>query len=122
MQKIVPDHKTLQSRTKWRFRGQERPDFAEVPRPGQRSVWEFPRPPRIVPVSAPLKVDQEGRPVAQTRRGFAVEETAGAPTYYFPPDDVDQSMLRRTGRSYHCEWKGVSDEVSVGPVVPRAGC
>ncbi len=33
-------------------------------------------------------------------------ETAGAPVYYFPPEDVRTDLLRPSGRRTHCEWKG----------------
>ena len=36
-------------RTGWQFTGQERPPFAVPPKAGQESVWDYPRPPRIVP-------------------------------------------------------------------------
>ena len=31
----------------WGYRGQSRPEFAEPPGPGQESVWDYPRPPRL---------------------------------------------------------------------------
>ena len=33
----------------WRFTGADRPPFADAPAPGQESVWDYPRPPRLVP-------------------------------------------------------------------------
>ena len=33
------------ARSQWRYFGQERPPFAQAPAPGQRSVWDLPRPP-----------------------------------------------------------------------------
>jgi uncharacterized protein (DUF427 family) len=35
-----------------------------------------------------------------------VLETAGAPVYYIPMDDVDASRLVDAGRTTVCEWKG----------------
>ena len=32
----------------WEYCGQKRPDFAITPGAGQESVWDYPRPPRIV--------------------------------------------------------------------------
>ena len=36
------------ARAQWRWRGEDRPPFANVPGPGQVSVWDFPRPPELV--------------------------------------------------------------------------
>ena len=32
----------------WQYIGQQRPDFADEPKPGEESVWDYPRPPAIV--------------------------------------------------------------------------
>jgi len=37
------------NRAQWKYRGQERPPFALAPQPGQESVWDYPRPPRLAP-------------------------------------------------------------------------
>jgi uncharacterized protein (DUF427 family) len=47
-----------------------------------------------------------GEVIARTPRGKRVVETAGAPVYYFPPDDVRLDLLEETGRTSFCEWKG----------------
>lgn len=109
---IQPTPQVEQARRKWRYTGAERPPFAESPAPGQESVWDFPRPPRIEPVAAPLRVVLGDVELARTTRGLRVLETAGAPTFYFPPEDVNTDSLHRTGRTYHCEWKGLSDELA----------
>lgn len=49
-----------------------------------------------------------GRDLANTVGGFRVLETSHPPVYYFPPDDVDLSMLRETTRATYCEWKGTA--------------
>lgn len=76
------------------------------PGPGQESVWDYPRPPRLEPVPERIRVTIGGRTVADTTRAVRALETAGAPVYYVPPEDVDLSRLRATGRSTVCEWKG----------------
>ncbi|MEL7028993.1 MAG: DUF427 domain-containing protein, partial [Pseudomonadota bacterium] len=79
------------------------------PKPGQTSVWDFPRPPAVQSVPQPLKVVQAGVTVAETTRGFRIAETAGAPAYYFPPEDVRMDLLRPSGDGTSiCEWKGAA--------------
>ena len=46
--------------------------------------------------------------LARTDRGRRVVETAGAPVYYFPPEDVRLDLLEETGRTSFCEWKGLA--------------
>lgn len=94
------------ARAHWRYRGEERPPWAETPGPDQESVWDYPRPPRVEPITARLVVYFANSVVGDTRRAFRVLETASAPTYYFPPDDVDRSGWRPTDRRTICEWKG----------------
>ncbi len=79
-----------------------------APGPGQESVWDYPRPPRVEAVPERLRVVVDGEVLADTSRGLRVLETAGAPVYYFPPEDVRLERLTETGRSTVCEWKGVA--------------
>jgi uncharacterized protein (DUF427 family) len=74
--------------------------------PGQEWVWDYPRPPRVESVPERLRVVVDGKVVAETTRGVRVLETAGAPVYYFPPDDVRMDLLRTSPHSTFCEWKG----------------
>jgi uncharacterized protein (DUF427 family) len=89
------------------------------PGPGQESVWDFPRPPRVEPVAERLTVVVGGRTVADTVRGLRVLETSQAPAYYFPPDDVDESLVRPSRTRTFCEWKGRASYRDL--VVPRDG-
>jgi uncharacterized protein (DUF427 family) len=76
------------------------------PGPGQESVWDYPRPPRLEAVDRRLRVVFNGVTVADTRRGWRVLETSHPPVYYFPPDDVAREHLRDAAGSSFCEWKG----------------
>lgn len=79
------------------------------PGPGQESVWDYPRPPRLEPVPETLRVIFAGEEVARTTRGYRVLETSHPPVYYFPPDDVVADYVRRHERpASHCEWKGAA--------------
>ena len=83
------------------------------PGPGQESVWDYPRPPRVEPVPERLRVVVAGITIADTTRGFRVLETAGAPVYYFPREDVRMDLFVASPRETHCEWKGGASYHSV---------
>ncbi|NQZ98577.1 MAG: DUF427 domain-containing protein [Myxococcales bacterium] len=100
-------------RSKWRFNGSARPPHAEAPGPGQESVWDYPRPPRVEPVSAQLVVEFAGATLADTRRALRVVETSSPPVYYLPPSDVALDRLETCDRHTFCEWKGVAEHLSV---------
>ena len=77
------------------------------PGPGQESVWDYPRPPRLEDVSKRLQVVFNGTIIADTQHGKRVVETAGAPVYYFPPEDVMMAFLTAVPKYQTlCEWKG----------------
>ena len=78
-----------------------RPSASEraVPGPGQESVWDYPRPPRVEAVPERLRVVVDGEVVAETTRGFRVLETAGAPVYYIPEADIRHGPPRREHRT-----------------------
>ena len=76
------------------------------PGPGQESVWDYPRPPRLEPTPKHIHVIFEGETVASTRRALRVLETSHPPVYYIPPEDVRMELLTRTTRHSFCEFKG----------------
>ena len=78
------------------------------PGPGQRSVWDFPRPPALEVVQAPLRVVFAGEVIAETTGGHRVCETSHAPAYYFPTADVRFDLLTAAPGASYCEWKGVA--------------
>lgn len=76
--------------------------------PGQESVWDYPRPPRLERVSDKLCVTFAGETIAETTQGYRVLETSHPPVYYFPPIDVRCSLLiAQSGHSF-CEFKGTA--------------
>jgi len=107
------------ARSHWRYRGGSRPAFATEPKQGQSSVWDFPRPPVIEDVPVTMTVRFKTQIIAETQRGRRVLETAGAPTYYFPPEDVFAPMTAEASRSV-CEWKGLAESLSL-PGAANAG-
>ncbi|MDA0272250.1 MAG: DUF427 domain-containing protein [Proteobacteria bacterium] len=107
------------ARSHWQFRGQARPPFAAEPKEGESSVWDFPRPPVIEDVPITMIVRVKDQVIAKTDRGRRVLETAGAPTYYFPPEDVLVPVTADGSRSMS-EWKGVAESLSITGVASVA--
>jgi uncharacterized protein (DUF427 family) len=83
-----------------------------IPDPGQESVWDYPRPPRVEAVAERLRVVVAAEVLADTVAGFRVLETAGAPVYYFPRADVRMDRLNGSARTSFCEWKGPASYVT----------
>jgi len=94
------------ARAQWRWRGLDRPPFADVPKQGQVSVWDFPRPPKLVRDEREIVVHWGETLVARTRGAWAVRETSHPPTFYLPMADVEETFLRSLGEGSFCEWKG----------------
>ena len=90
------------------MRGRAAPEKIERPGPGQESVWDYPRPPRLETVSQRIRVEHGGVVIADTVRAIRVLETASPPTYYLPPDDIRMDMLMPSLRRSFCEWKGAA--------------
>lgn len=76
------------------------------PGPGQESVWDYPRPPRLERTDAHLRVEFAGEVIAETSSAFRVLETSQPPAFYLPPGDVAMSLLRESAGASWCEWKG----------------
>ncbi|NJN21344.1 MAG: DUF427 domain-containing protein [Leptolyngbya sp. RL_3_1] len=76
------------------------------PGPGQESVWDYPRPPRLEAADHLIRVVFNGVTLAASQRTYRVLETSHPPTYYIPLEDVQQQYLTPTQRSSFCEWKG----------------
>lgn len=94
------------ARAKWRYRGDDRPEFAYEPGAKQESVWDYPRPPRLERDERRVEVAWAGRTIANTGSAYRVLETASPPTFYLPPDDVRSELLEPSERFSICEWKG----------------
>ena len=76
------------------------------PGPGQESVWDYPRPPRVEEVSKRIEIVFNGVKIADTVRARRVMETSHPPVYYIPPEDVRLEHLLDAPGSSVCEWKG----------------
>lgn len=79
------------------------------------NVWEYPRPPAVMPCERRVRVEHDGVVVADSVRALRVLETSHPPTIYVPPADVRMDLLRPSGtRGTFCEWKGVAHYYDVG--------
>jgi uncharacterized protein (DUF427 family) len=83
------------------------------PGPGQESVWDYPRPPRIERTSKRVRVVFNGVVIAQSNRTLRVLETSHPPVYYIPREDVTMEYLIPTERASFCEWKGSADYFTI---------
>ncbi|MGH9069674.1 MAG: DUF427 domain-containing protein [Acidimicrobiales bacterium] len=81
--------------------------------PGQESVWDYPRPPRLEHEARQITVVLGGVCVADTLAALRVLETSHPPTYYLPPADVDPACLEPAAGASYCEWKGLARYWSV---------
>lgn len=107
---MTPDPRSL-----WQYVGDVRPPFADTPAPGQESVWDYPRPPRLVEDAREVVVVVGTVELIRTRGALRMLETASPPTFYLPVADATPGMLvpaPHAGRS-HCEWKGSAKYWSV---------
>jgi uncharacterized protein (DUF427 family) len=88
------------------------------------SVWDFPRPPRLEPVAARVRIELAGQVIVDSMRAVRVCETASPPTYYVPRADITPGVLVAAPGTSFCEWKGRASywSVRVGSrIVERAG-
>jgi uncharacterized protein (DUF427 family) len=76
------------------------------PGPGQESVWDYPRPPRVEPVHARVTIALGGQLIADSTRALRVLETSHPPAYYLPPEDFVAGALVPGEGSSFCEFKG----------------
>lgn len=76
------------------------------PGPGQESVWDYPRPPRLEASTRHIQVYFNGVLIADSHRSQRVLETSHPPTWYIPMDDVRMEYLSLSPKGSYCEWKG----------------
>lgn len=79
-----------------------------MPKPGQESVWDYPRPPELVRDRRPVKVCYQNQIIAESSSAYRLLETASPPSFYIPPQDVNWELLSSASGTSVCEWKGVA--------------
>lgn len=83
-----------------------RPPPRFPPGPGQESVWDSPRPPRLERTARRVEVWLGGVKIADTTGAYRVLETSHPPTYYLPREAFRPGVLTPAPDSSVCEWKG----------------
>jgi uncharacterized protein (DUF427 family) len=78
------------------------------PGPGQESVWDYPRPPRLEDSPKHIEVIFNGVVIADSYRTKRILETSHPPVYYIPPEDIKMEYLEPIQRTTYCEWKGAA--------------
>ena len=79
-----------------------------APGPGQESVWDYPRPPKVEKTSKQIRVMYDGVVIVETNRAVRVLETGHPPVYYIPREDIRMEYMIPSTRSSKCEWKGTA--------------
>ena len=89
-----------------------------------QSVWQYPRPPALVPCERRVRVVLGGETIADSVAALRVLETSHPPTVYVPPADIAAGALREASGTSDCEFKGRASYYDVlggdGKVVERA--
>ena len=95
----------------------------DPPAPGQESVWDYPRPPRLEDFTGSITIELGGQIIASTTRAWRVLETSHPPTYYLPRNAFIDGVLCPTSGASWCEWKGQAtyyDLTSAARSAPKA--
>lgn len=88
-------------------------DSRVSPQPGQESVWDYPRPPRVEAVAERVTVALGGVVVADTTSALRVLETSHPPVYYVPRSDFAPGSLEPAAGQSWCEFKGKASYLTV---------
>ena len=56
----------------WAYTGDQRPPFAETPATGQESVWDYPRPPKLVTDHRRIVVQRGDLLIADSRENYRI--------------------------------------------------
>ncbi|WP_105032493.1 DUF427 domain-containing protein [Arthrobacter ruber] len=83
------------------------------PGPGQESVWDYPRPPRVERTTMVIEVWFGGQVIVSTDSAVRVLETSHPPVYYLPLADFAPGVLVPVEGTTHCEFKGAASYFDV---------
>lgn len=93
------------------------------PQPGQESVWDYPRPPRLEKFSGHVRIIFNNEVICDSNRACRILETSHPPTYYIPISDFVSDILQKTSKQSFCEFKGMASYyhvVSKGKIANQA--
>ncbi|MFE2327464.1 DUF427 domain-containing protein [Streptomyces sp. NPDC059385] len=74
----------------------------------EESVWDYPRPPRVVADGRHVVIRRGHLRLADSHDCQRVLETSHPPVFYVPRRDVRTDLLSVSGRRSVCEWKGTA--------------
>jgi uncharacterized protein (DUF427 family) len=91
--------------------------------PGQESVWDYPRPPRLESELRPVRIVLAGSDIAYAEGAWRILETSHPPAIYLPREAFSPGVLTRTPKTTVCEWKGVASywDLRKGDISVEAG-
>jgi len=77
------------------------------PKPGQESVWDYPRPPKLEQFKGHVRIVFNGQTIADSNATFRVLETSHPPVFYIPQEDIRMGyFIPDTKQMSFCEFKG----------------
>ena len=78
------------------------------PLPGQESVWDYPRPPKVEASPKRIQIWFNEIMIVDSQQTQRVLETSHPPAYYIPPTDIAMQYLGPISQQSYCEWKGMA--------------
>ena len=76
-------------------------------------VWDYPRPPALVPCERRVRIELGGMFIVDSHRALRVLETSHPPGWYLPREDWAPGSLQAAPGSSSCEWKGLAAYLTV---------
>ncbi len=72
-------------------------------------VWDYPRPPTVVPCARQIRIELDGVVLANSAQGLRVLETSHPPTIYVPMADIRADLVETSDAPPSwCEFKGAA--------------
>ncbi len=78
------------------------------PQPGQESVWDYPRPPKLEKTEKRIEVIFNDVKIVDSVNAYRVLETSHPPAYYIPQADIQMQYFAATRHRTMCEYKGTA--------------
>lgn len=78
------------------------------PKPGQESVWDYPRPPKLESFGGHIRIVFNNQLILDTNDAYRILETSHPPTYYVPAKHFAEGVLKINPSTSYCEFKGMA--------------